>query len=156
MRKIPLTQGKFALVDDEDYDYLMQWKWHYAHGTARTTMNKKMLNMSRLIMDCPRGLITHHKDHDRLNHRKSNLVNTTYSCNNQHAYKDRTSQSSKYLGVMKTRNNSWRVSIRANGKRLHLGTFHDEKEVAKAYNKAALKYYGNTALLNKVPNVKAR
>ena len=26
-KRIPLTQGKFATVDDEDYDRLMQWKW---------------------------------------------------------------------------------------------------------------------------------
>lgn len=37
MKQIPLTQGQFALVDDEDYDWLMQWKWHAFQGPTNKT-----------------------------------------------------------------------------------------------------------------------
>ncbi len=88
MKKIKLTKSKFALVDDEDFDYLNQWKWHYT-GTGYAgrkiypngRYDQKMLYLHRVIMQTPVGLDVDHIDHDRLNNQKSNLRNCTRTDN---------------------------------------------------------------------------
>lgn len=60
MKKIPLTQGKFALVDDSDYEWLNQWKWHFHNGYAvmsgpRGTEKREHILMHREIMKTPNG-----------------------------------------------------------------------------------------------------
>lgn len=61
------------------------------------------------------------------------------------------SSCSKYKGVDFVSANGgrcWRVRIRANGKRIYLGSFEDEMEAAKIYDIAAKKYHGEYASLN--------
>lgn len=106
MKLIPLTQGLFAKVDDEDYDFLMQWKWYagftgkdyYAqrketveNGGQRTVwMHKVILGISES------DLVGDHKDHDTLNNQKSNLRKATAVQNRHNSTPHGTS---KYLGV---------------------------------------------------------
>lgn len=88
MKRIPLTQGKFAIVDDDMYEYLSQWKWHakwnnstksfYACRTDRS-VGKKNVYMARVIMNTPDGLIADHINHDTLNNTRQNLRNVTQS-----------------------------------------------------------------------------
>jgi hypothetical protein len=33
--EIPLTQGMAAIIDDADYAYVSQWKWHAYKGWAK-------------------------------------------------------------------------------------------------------------------------
>jgi hypothetical protein len=78
MRQIPLTQGRFALVDDHWFDYLSQWKWHYDGKYARRhtpRVNGKQGNvlMHRVIAKTPEGKFTDHRDGDELNNLESNL-----------------------------------------------------------------------------------
>jgi hypothetical protein len=91
MKEISLTQGQVALVDDEDYDYLMQWKWHFYKGThshyavcslPRKNGKRTGFRMHRLIMNTPPDLVVDHIDHNGLNNQKSNLRNCT-KCQNQ-------------------------------------------------------------------------
>jgi surfactin synthase thioesterase subunit len=58
MKQIHLTQGKFALVDDEDFDWLNQWKWHYDKGYADRTVDGKHIYMHRAIMNTPDNMKT--------------------------------------------------------------------------------------------------
>lgn len=152
-KQIPLTKGKFALVDDEDYEYLMQWKWYFhqlrkeSGYAARMLLGKKMW-MHRLINKTPTELKTDHIDGDKLNNQKKNLRNATALQNNYNSLK-RKNTSYKYKGVTR-HGNKWKSRIRANSKNIYIGLFFTEEEAALAYNEAALKYHGEFAGLNKI------
>lgn len=91
MKKIKLTQGQYALVDDEDYEYLNQWKWYarwniftesyYAGRSKFVSGKRKNIHMSRVIMDTLDNEFCDHKDHNTLNNQKYNLRNVTRSEN---------------------------------------------------------------------------
>jgi hypothetical protein len=159
MKKIPLSQfgknrGKyFALVDDEDFEYLNQWRWfafkgkqtHYVHRNSMSGPNKKTIPMHRVIMKTPDNLIVDHKDHDGLNNQKSNPRNCTKYENHQNR---RPSGRSKYLGVNYDRMGGIRAQIRVNKKLIHIGTFKTEEEAARARDIYSKKYFGEFANLN--------
>lgn len=151
-KEIPLTQGKVAIVDDADFDWLNQWKWHYAAAgyAARATggrRNRHILYMHRLIVDAPAGSHVDHRDHNGLNNQRSNLRIATPSQNHYNAR--RNHGSSKYKGVYySTARKMWVATIHADHRRIHLGTFATELCAALAYNSAAIQYHGEFALLN--------
>ncbi len=161
MKKIPLTKGKFALVDDEDYDFLMQWKWHINNwGYAlRNTMlpNKKRtkLWMHRIVNNTPDGLETDHINGDALDNQKHNLravTRTQNECNKP----ARKNKSSKYKGVTWLKAlKKWQAKIKIGGTKISLGYFPPDQEIqaALAYNVAALKYHGEFAHLNSLDAV---
>lgn len=154
MKKIPLTQGKFALVDDEDYDFLMQWKWHivakgYASRTERNSVNRA-IRMHRAILDAREGQEVDHINGNRLDNRRANLRIATSSQNAMNRKKIEGA-GSKYKGVCPARAaGKFIAQIKVNGKTIHLGTFASEKAAAKTYNIAAKKNFGEFARLNKV------
>lgn len=156
MKEIPLTQGKVALVDDEDYDYLMQWKWNvtnpykniwYARRTVNLGNNRyKTILMHRVILNIDNNALCDHKDHDGLNNQKDNLR----SCTEKENMVNRRSchKTSIYLGVHFYKKKYIVASITVNCETIYLGTFKEEKDAAIAYDKAALKYHGEFANLN--------
>jgi hypothetical protein len=145
MRKIQLTQGKMAMVDDEDFKYLNQWKWHL-HGDGYACRTMKKIKMHRVLIDCPINLEVDHIDGNKLNNQKSNLRICTHQQNmaNQKKYKTNTTG---YKGVT-----IWKQYIRAqiqiNKKRIYLGFFPDLISAAKAYDKKAKELWGSFARLN--------
>ncbi len=155
MKQIPLTQGKFALVDDEDFEYLNQWKWcvsadNYAKRGVWIDGKVKCRYMHRLIMRInDRKVFIDHKDHNGLNNQKENLRLATHSQNSMNTTAQKQSVS-KYLGVSLSKKNPWTAQIGFNGIQKYLGGFNNEIDAAKAYNEAAIKYHGEFANLNKV------
>lgn len=168
MRKIPLTQGKFALVDDEDYEWLSQWNWQaWTSKTNRsfysvrrllakegkrgaTRMHIEIMKRHNLWYD---GFVVDHVDFNGLNNQKYNLRACTPRQNlcNRRLGKNNTSG---YKGVdWRGERNRWRAQIRVNGKKKHLGFFTSKLEAAKAYNKGAEKYFGKFSHLNEVQDV---
>lgn len=93
MKEIQLTQGQVALVDDEDYEYLNQWKWqarldtksgsYYAIRTEGTKPFHKTVYLAREIMNTPKNLECDHVNHNTLDNRKNNLRNVTHSQNSK-------------------------------------------------------------------------
>ncbi|MGB8225969.1 MAG: HNH endonuclease [Sedimentisphaerales bacterium] len=157
-RKIALTQGKFAIVDQEDFEELNTHKW-YAAGCAnnfyavrvigRINGRKKHISMHRQITQPPPGFVVDHKDGDGLNNRRENLRVVTETQNHYNSRKCSKTTSSKYKGVCYDKQrNKFRAEIKYNGHRKFLGHFDNEIDAAKAYDKAAKLYYGEFAKLN--------
>jgi hypothetical protein len=154
--RIPLTQGKFAKVDPEDYIWLSQFRWHchkreHAYYAVRTHWQKrvsKKILMHRLIADTPGHLVCDHINRDGLDNRKQNLRNCTKQQNNLNQTGHRDS-ASRYKGVYwKKDMQKWAASIQIDARRRHLGYFEDETTAAKAYDKAAKRLHGDFAALN--------
>ena len=154
MKEIPLSQGKFALVDDEDFERLNKFKWYahkirhgyYANRGKTITINgkrkRKMFYMHRVILDVPKGFVVDHKNGDPLDNRKSNLRIVTHRQNCQN--KIHVTKSSKYPGVYRNNygQNKWDAAITINKKIRFLGTFNEEREAAKAYERACRELVG--------------
>ena len=107
VKEIPLTQGKVAIVDDEDYDYLNQWKWYALkrhqsdtwYATRLSSGGKYVrcrIHLHRLVMNARYGDVIDHINHDGLDNRKCNLrfcsqkensQNKKVSINNKCGYK---------------------------------------------------------------------
>lgn len=157
MKRIPLTQGKFAIVDDADFEWLNQWKWH-AITTARSRCyaarhgligdKRVYIYMHRAILAVPKGLVSDHINGDGLDNRKRNLRVATQNenCKNQML---RGSGSSTYKGVTwDTNRKKWAAQIGNNYQHYGLGRYSDEKKAALAYDKKALELFGEFACLN--------
>jgi hypothetical protein len=151
MKQIKLTKDKFAMVDDEDFEFINQWKWSCAKGikyAARRT-NNRIIYMHRLITNCPEKLEVDHINRDGLDNRKVNLRICT-SAENRKNHKILSNNKSGYNGVSKTPFNTWHTCISLNGKTIHLGTYKNVVDAALAYNVAANHYFGEFARLNNV------
>jgi hypothetical protein len=142
-----------AMVDDEDFDRLNKFSWQARKDKGiigNISGDGKKTLMHRYIMKAKHNQEIDHIDGNRLNNQKSNLRFATSSQNkaNRGPRKD---NKSGYKGVSWHKQlNKWTVRIMINGKYLSLGLHNDILEAAKAYNKAALKYYGQFAWLNPV------
>jgi hypothetical protein len=151
-RRIPLTQGQFALVDPEDYAELAQHKWCASRQSntfyAVRSENGKQLRMHRVVLNAPPGLVVDHINHDGRDNTKRNLRSCTKA---QNACNQRPQQgcSSPYIGVGRLKGTTkWYARIRDHGRQLWLGTFDDEIEAARARDAAAIALYGPYTHLN--------
>ena len=147
MAIISLSKGKFAIVDDGDFEYLNQWKWHVtANGYARRADH---IMMHSLIMRTPLGMATDHINGNKLDNRRCNLRVCTQSENGRNRPKQINNHSG-YKGVSWDKlNNKWRVSIQLLGKRMNLGRYADIQQAASVYDNAAEFYHSIYAQTNK-------
>lgn len=155
MKYINLTQGKRALVDNEDYKHLNQWKWHYSqYGYASRRYVKSdgkitKILMHRQIFNANVGIELDHINGNRIDNRKHNLRICTRSQNAMNKYGSKNA-SSGYKGARWHKGaKKWIANIRVNKILIHLGYFINKEDAARAYNKAAIKYFGEFAKLNK-------
>lgn len=158
MKRIPLTQGLFAIVDDEDYERLSANKWFaqkiqntfYARRTEiLANGNQRIISMHSKVINVPPGLMTDHADGNGLNNSRSNLRICTTSQNQMNSKKQKRKCSSKYKGVYWSKiRNRWVAQIWMNGNRQHIGCFIKEEDAAIAYDKKALEIFGEFARTN--------
>jgi hypothetical protein len=138
MQKIKLTQGKFALVDDEDFEYLNQWKWYYSNnrksGYAKRASDK--MYMHKLINNTPKGFETDHINHNELDNRQKNLRTVTNSQNQFNRIRQ-VNNTSGFKGVTwHKRLNKWMAQIVINKHNYFLGYFINKDDA----NKTRLKF----------------
>lgn len=160
MKTIPLTQGKFAIVDDADFAELSKYRWYvkkephtsYAAADVGGRKNRKRLRMHRLIMNAMKGFDVDHINHNGLDNRRCNLRICTRRQNIRNTLKRFGSIStSKYKGVHWRKDSSrWQARIFNGSRQVSLGHFDTEVDAAKAYNKAASEYFGEFAKLNNI------
>jgi len=148
MKEIPLTRGKVALVDDEDFEWLNQFKWfcNTAGYAVRNLPKRKSEYMHRAIIKTPDGLQTDHIDHNKRNNQKSNLriCDNAQNQANRHYKK---SKNSGYRGVEK-RGNKFRAHITVSQNVIHLGHYDSPEEAALVYDGAVKKHFGEFAITN--------
>lgn len=137
MKRISLTQGKYALVDDSDYLPLTKWKWHAAHVgrglvyAARGGGKARTILMHRHILLPPKGLVCDHINGDTLDNRRSNLRVCTDAENRRSFRRKARGKLSRYIGVSYRRDvKKWVAYIGANSKLRMLGGYHDTEEAA--------------------------
>lgn len=158
-RKIPLTKGKFAVVDEEDYKWLSKHSWYCTESgyAARDTRNAdrtegRIIYMHKLI--CPSVNQTDHINRDPLDNRKANLRPATGSLNTANRG-IQSNNTSGYKGVSWAKgSNKWSVDIWLNRKKYYLGLFDDKDEAARVYNFWALDIHGEFASLNDIEGKK--
>ena len=149
---IPLTQGKVALIDAEDYASLIRYKWHVGKNKrvfyASTCVKSRTLFMHRVIMRPPKGMVVDHINHDGLDNRRSNLRICTNAQNVRNS-RPCIGKTVKYKGVSFHKiNRSFRANIKFQGKTVTIGCYEDEVAAAKAYDEKAKELYGEYAYLN--------
>ena len=155
-RKLPLTQGKFALVDAEDYERLSRYNWCLGgprhQCPARCGAGGGRIYLARDIMKPAEGMVVMHHNYDTLDCRKANLLVVPCSQNIQHA-RLRKNKTSRFKGVWLGKTyKKWNARIAKDGKSYYLGYFDNETAAAKAYDAKALELYGDTAFLNLAAN----
>lgn len=152
MKTIVLTQGKAALVDDGDFEFLSKFKWH-AHKDrhtyyARSRHGGATLRMHRLICGDPEpGFVIDHINGNGLDNRRVNMravsanvnaLSTKRYCNNTSGYRG---------VVLDKRRNLYaaQLQVRENGvkRKIHLGYFPTPEEASRAYHAAVKERYGN-------------
>lgn len=157
MKLIPLSQGLFSQVDDEDFERLNKYKWS-ASRTGDTfyairnngygkNQQRKMIIMHREIMDFPSSKIDHH-DRNGLNNQKENLriCNNSQNLCNSKLHKNSTTG---FRGVsFYKRTGKYRACICKNNNQHHLGYYITPEGAARSYNAAASKLHGEFAQLN--------
>lgn len=140
MKEIKLTKNKVAIVDDEDYNYLNQWKWYaskykniwYAQRSDYSSGKKKTIKMHRVIMKSPVNMVIDHEDRNGLNNQKNNLSVCTFLENMDRGL-IRTNKKVKNKGIYKE-DNKWVVKLT-----IHVGRFDKEEDAITALNCAKQK-----------------
>lgn len=153
-REIPLTQGKVALVSDEDYEKVSAYRW-YANGYKRgrywyavcghiRPQGLRAVLLHRFILDAPKGMVVDHINGNGLDCRRENMRLCT---NTENLYNQKPRRQGEYKGVQKS-GYRWDALITVNYEVISLGRFASEEAAARAYDAAARRHHGEFARLN--------
>ena len=152
MKTITLASGENALVDDEDYPLVSQYKWQLLHGYprawGRTDGKRKNILMHQLIMPCLPCFEPDHIDGNKLNNQRQNLRPATRSQNNANRGPQRNNTTG-FKGVYLKRNTGrYLAQIQVNKRIIYLGYHDTPEDAARAYDQAARRYFGPFAHTN--------
>ena len=159
MKVIPLTRGQFSIVDDEDYERLMEhsWAWVPATGSKnspgyavrkgnKSRGEPRTVQMHREILHAPKGAVIDHANLNSLDNRKENLRYADVQTNSFNRRKPDMECTSRYKGVFKRSQDKgrpgWTARIKYNGRHVELGKYSMEEMAAGAYNFASRIFFG--------------
>jgi hypothetical protein len=156
MKEIVLSNGAVAIVDEQDYEALVAFKWHclrsgrceYAYRANKKGGKQSNILMHRHILKPESNQCIDHIDGNGLNNSRSNIRIATHKQNSQNVrkYKPKTSS---YKGVsFHTCRGKWRAVIKENGKSRHIGYYATEEAAAIAYDDAARRQFGSDGTYN--------
>lgn len=140
---IKLTQGKVAIVDKEDFDFLNQFKWHYdkVTGYAKRHIRNKSIYLHKLINNTPEGFQTDHINRNKLDNRKENLRTCSRNLNQRNQDIDKTNTSG-YKGVSWSKSmKKWEAFLFKNNKKINLGYFIDKLDAVRSRLNGEQKYW---------------
>lgn len=157
-RKIPLTQGKYTVVDEGLYNWLMKWRWYarwdpkgkrfYVGVKVKNERNKYVeVQMHGIIVGLKKGQMGDHVNKNSLDNRLSNLRPCSPP-HNQANTKIRSDNTTGYRGIKRRPSGTWAASIQVNKKAIYIGQFSTPEQAAHAYDAAAIRYCGEFATLN--------
>lgn len=151
MATVQLTQGKVALIDDADLELVSQYKWFharsgtgYAQNSTRENGRTRSIQMHRLIMSPAAGMFVDHINGDTLDNRRSNLRVCTRT---ENARNRRGTNKHGFKGVYKV-DGKFQATIYKDGHNKSLGYYATVEAAARAYNQAAIEYFGDFARTN--------
>jgi hypothetical protein len=165
-RLIPLTRGLYAIVDADNYEWFMQWKWHaswmgdvnayYAHRNLRVDETgdsslHQVISMHRAVMGLSYGderKVDHKYSLATLDNRRSNLRFTDTGGNAQNAKLPCTNTTGFRGVVYYPGRRAFSVFIQENRKTKYLGRYIDVEVAARVWDREALRIYGEFARLN--------
>lgn len=157
-KEIPISGGRVAIVDDGDYALISRFKWSskqcgntvYAHRGYTENGRKTMVVMHRFLMGAKSSIQVDHVNGNGLDNRRENLRFATLQ-QNQFNQTKIPGCSSKFKGVHWNKKfRKFQASIRVHGHRKSLGYFRNDASGAKAYDQAAIKFYGQFARTNEM------
>lgn len=143
MKEVRLYKDKgVALVDDEDFERVSQYKWHIDRGYAAMTISGKgIMYMHRFINNTPKGMSTDHINRNKLDNRRSNLRTCTQRENNTNM-KLRGDNTSGHRGVTWHKNDKrWQAQINIQGRLLYLGQYKKLQDAIEAQKHAFKQVY---------------
>lgn len=158
MKEIVLNHNQIALVDDDMFDTLLQWKWHYSPngyaarqqqiGHGYYTRRFKKIYMHRVVAGTPDGMLTDHINGNKLDNRRINLRHVNDQQNNWNLGKNRQNTSG-YIGVSHdSRDGGWEAYTSLNRQKIHIGYFSTAIDAAEARDSFVLCLKGEYARLN--------
>ena len=180
MKLVPLSRGMFTMVDDEDYDWAIQFSWsavkgrgdsYYAHrqirmpladGRFRVTSRQMQRDLLDPEMKLPRSVKADHRNGDTLDNRRQNLRLSTESGSNANR-SGWTAASHGFKGVYYVQRSGldgsrgggktpYVVKIKLHGRQVYGASQPDPVSAAREYNRLALQHFGEFARLNVVPD----
>jgi len=157
-RKIPLGEGRFAIVDPLIFYSLNKFHWtiegredciYAVRNVVTNSRHSKTVRKHREIMKAEPGVLIDHRNVNPLDNRIANLRPATLAQNMHNRRKIRRKTSSRFIGpCLEKESNLFRVNLMHEGKRIYVGRFANEIDAARAYDRAALKHHGELARLN--------
>lgn len=155
--EIPLGRGgHVAIVDTEDYERLVQFKWYalrrdktvYATRHVWRDGKRTTQGMHRLVLSAEGDAWVDHINHNGLDNRRSNLRLATRAQNKVNSAGTYCNKwSCAYIGVYPS-GSGWGAQVGYGGRKVFVGYFNTLEEAALARDRKAVELHGGFATLN--------